>query len=199
MVVFSVILGILLVIGGFSLLFTPLASLMSFGYFIIILFFIYGVYGIVRAVQKKTYDADFFFSILSVILGIVCLFIPEATLVNDFVILYMAAGWFLFKAILTIWGSVSAKKFGAGTGTVVCGVILGILEIALTVYSILHPMVLAVAVALLLGFYFIEAGISMIAVATTVDRFKTAVTGAAAVGAAGAAVDSVARALDEEK
>ena len=29
MVVFSVILGILLVIGGFSLLFTPLASLMG--------------------------------------------------------------------------------------------------------------------------------------------------------------------------
>ena len=191
MLVFSVSRGIRLICCGFSFIFTPLASLMSIGYFIIILFFISGIYNIVKGIKSKNYGFDFIFGVLSIILGIVMLFIPDATpaevtegvaALNTSFILYVAAAWFFIKGILTIVGSVKAKKLGAGTGTVACGVILGILEIGLTVYSILHPMVLAFAVAWLLGFYFIETGINMIALANQVDRAKTVAAGAA-VGA----------------
>ena len=206
MTVFSVILGVLLIIGGFSFLFTPLVTLMSVGYFIIILFFIAGIYNIARGISQKSYGIDFVFGILSVILGIVMLFIPGATsdtvasdvaIMNDFIILYVAAGWFLIKGILTIWGSIKAKKLGAGTSSIVCGVILGILEIGLTVYSMLHPAVLAIAVAWLLGFYFIEAGISMIAIASTVDRVKTNISEAAVGGAAVAGAAAMGAALNQ--
>ena len=196
MLVFSVILGIILICGGFSFIFTPLSTLMSVGYFIIILFFISGIYNVIRGIKEKAYDFDFFFGILSIVLGIVLLFIPDATpeavatgvaLLNSTLILYVAAGWFFIKGILTIVGSIRAKKLGVGNGSVFFGVILGILEIGLTVFSILHPIVLAVAVAWLIGFYFIEAGISMIAIASIVDRVKTDIAGAA-VGAAASAV-----------
>lgn len=201
MTVFSVILGVLLIIGGFSFLFTPLASLMSAGIFIIILFFITGIYNIVRGVKEKRYDMDFVFGILSVILGIVMLFIPGATsqvaMTTDLIILYVAAVWFMVKGVLTIWGSVEAKKLGAGNGAVACGVILGILEIGLTVFSLLHPLVLALTVAWLLGFYFIEAGINMIAIANTVDRVKTTISTAAVGGAAMAGAAAMGSALNE--
>ena len=186
MLIFSVILGIILICGGFSFIFTPLASLLSVGHFIIILFFISGIYNIIRGIKEKSYGFDFIFGVLSVILGIVLLFIPDATpsavatdvaMVSSTFILYVAAGWFMLKGILTIVGSVKAKKLGADTGTVVCGIILGILEIGLTAYSILHPLVLAVAIAWLLGFYFIETGINIIAIASTIDRVKATVAG----------------------
>ena len=198
MLVFSVILGVLLILAGFSFIFTPLASLMSVGYFIIILFFIAGLYNLIRGIREKDYGFGFIFGIISVILGIVMLFIPDATpatvdgtvtgdvatdvaLANSALILYVAAAWFFVKGIVTIWTSFQARKLGAGTGTFACGLLLGILEILLTVYSCLHPLVLAVAIAILIGIYFIEAGISIIAIAGTVDRMKSAVTGAAFV------------------
>ena len=187
MLVFSVILGVLLICGGFSFIFTPLASLMSIGYFIIILFFIAGIYNIIRGIREKSYGPDFIFGLISVVLGIILLFIPDATpsavasdaaVIGSTFILYVAAGWFMLKGILTIVGSINAKKLGAGTGTIVCGVILGLLEIGLTAYSIVHPLVLAVAIAWLLGFYFIVTGINIMTIGGMIDRVKNTIDGA---------------------
>ncbi len=45
MSVLNIILGILLVIGGFSCMFTPFATFLSAGYYIAILLLVYGVFG----------------------------------------------------------------------------------------------------------------------------------------------------------
>ena len=54
-----VIIGTLMIIGGISLAATPLMTFVTAGYFIIILFFVAGIIGIIRAVYEKRYDRSF--------------------------------------------------------------------------------------------------------------------------------------------
>ena len=89
---------------------------------------------------------------------------------NDFLILYFAAGYFLLLGILTAVRAAGSKKAGASTGRMVFGIVLGVLEILLGIYSIAHPLVLAVTIGFLIGFYFIEAGFNMILLGMTLSR-----------------------------
>lgn len=165
-----VIFGVLLIIAGVALMATPLMTFMSAGYFIIILFFLWGIYGLVRGIREKRYGAEFFFAILSLILGIVGLFIPNAAaMTNDFMLLYLAAGWFIIHGILSIVTAIQSKKEDADTSTVVLCVVLGVLELIIGIYSIAHPAMMAVALGILIGIYFIEAGINVIVVGREVD------------------------------
>lgn len=75
--VLFIILGILMVIGGFSCMFTPLLTFMSTGYFLIILVTVYGVFGIINAIRFKRFGIGFVFSILSVLLGIASFCVPN--------------------------------------------------------------------------------------------------------------------------
>ena len=156
-----VILGVLMILGGISMLATPLLNFIGAGYYIIILFFILGIFGIARGISEKRYDKKFFFAILSLILGIVGLVVPGAALMNNFIILYLAAGWFCVHGVLSIIDALACKDDAL---TKILGVCLGALEILMGVYSIAHPAVLAVSLGLLIGFYFIESGVNVIVV-----------------------------------
>ena len=156
------IMGILMIIGGISLMATPLITFLSTGYFVIIMFFLWGLFGIVRGFMEKRYDRSFFFAILSLILGIVGFVVPGAAAMNNFIILYMAAAWFFIHAILTIVDSIKCK--GESTGMMVLGIVLGVLELALAIYSVIHPSLLALNIGLLIGIYFIESGINLIVI-----------------------------------
>jgi uncharacterized membrane protein HdeD (DUF308 family) len=157
------IFGVLLIIAGVALMATPLITFMSAGYFIIILFFLWGIYGIVRGVRQKHYGGDFFFAILSLILGIIGLIIPNAAaLVNDHMLLYLAAGWFIVHGIMSIAAAIGSRSKGDDTGSVVLCIVLGVLELIIGIYSILHPGMMAIALGILIGIYFIESGINMI-------------------------------------
>ena len=160
-----VIFGVLLIIAGVALMVTPLMTFMSAGYFIIILFFLWGIYGIVRGVREKRYGMEFFFAILSLILGIIGLIIPNAAAVtNNFILLYLAAGWFIVHGILSIVTGIQSRKEDADTSTVVLCIVLGILELIIGIYSIAHPAMMAVALGMLIGIYFIETGINAIVI-----------------------------------
>ena len=53
MLILSVILGILLMCGGFQCLFHPAAAFLETGYFIAILLFVYGIIGIANVIRKR--------------------------------------------------------------------------------------------------------------------------------------------------
>lgn len=171
-----VILGVLMIVGGISLMATPLISFMSAGYYIIILFFVSGVFGLVRGIFEKRYDKDFFFSILSVVLGLVGLLVPGAAGMGNYVLLYMAAAWFFIHGILTIVTAIRNRNEGAGGGATVLSVVLGALELILAVYSVAHPAVLAVGLGLLIGFYFIESGVNTISTGMLVCKGGNSLT-----------------------
>ena len=153
-----VIMSVLMIIGGFALMATPLITFISAGYFIITLFFIYGIFGVIRGISEKRYDKEFIFAAVSLVLGLIGLFVPGAAAMGNYVLLYMAACWFFIHGILTIVAAVENKKNGAETGAVVLGVILGVLELITAVYSAIHPSVMAVSFGILIGLYFVESG-----------------------------------------
>ena len=165
-----VIMGVLMILGGISMLATPLLNFISAGYLVIILFFVWGIFGIARGISEKSYDKKFFFAILSLILGIVGLIMPNAAaMTHDFILLYLAAGWFIVHGILSIVTAIQSKKEDADTSTVVLCVVLGVLELIIGIYSFVHPAMMAVALGILIGIYFIEAGINVIVIGREVD------------------------------
>ena len=58
----------------------------------------------------------------------------------------------------------------------VTGIVLGVLEILMDIYSVAHPTILAISLGILTGLYFIESGVNMIfpgftfSIATAIDR-----------------------------
>ena len=158
----TVIMGVLLVLAGIAMIATPLITFLSSGTFIIIMFFVWGVFGIIRGILEKTYNKEFFFSILSLILGIIGLAVPGAAELNNHILLYLAAGWFLIHGVMTIMDAVASREKD-GTGMMILRIILGILSLVIGGYSIAHPALAAINTGLLIGFYFIEAGVSVIA------------------------------------
>lgn len=157
-----VILGILMILGGISLISTPLITFMSAGYFIVILFFAWGIYGIAKGSSEKRYDKDFFFSILSLILGIVGIAVPGIAEMNNSILLYIAAGWFLIHGMLSIVDAIASRKECGDTFTWVIGILLGVVELITAVYTVMNPVLVAHSLGILIGLYFIESGVNMI-------------------------------------
>ena len=82
-----VIMSVLMIIGGFALMATPLITFISAGYFIITLFFIYGIFGVIRGISEKRYDKEFIFAAVSLVLGLIGLFVPGAAAMSNYVLL----------------------------------------------------------------------------------------------------------------
>ena len=164
MKVFSIVFGVLIAICGLSCMFTPLITFLEAGYFLVILLFVYGTVGIIRSVSNKTYGLDFVFDILSIILGIVILVVPGLKLMTDGMLIYLMAFWFMLQGVINIFQAFRQKKVTKGLGWVwtLTLVILGLL---VGIYSVVHPMLLALTFGILVGVYFIESGISMIVMA----------------------------------
>lgn len=167
MMILSIILGILMIIGGACCLFTPLTTYLSTGYFMCAMLLFYGIAGLVYYFKKKGNVLEVVVSVLAIIVGLISLFIPGTTLVFDTVMLYMTAAWFVVQGIVSI---VLAFKIKNQDNIWIVALIAGILSVILGVYSFLHPQVLAMSSGMLIGFYFIEAGIDTIVLSTVIDR-----------------------------
>ncbi len=161
MKVLSVILGVILIICGFSCAFTPLSTFISAGFFIAAMLLVYGIAGIIRAVTTKIYGLDFVVSILGTVIGVIALFKPGTTLAIDALIVYLTAFFFTVQGIVSIIMSIKLKKL-SGDKRWIWGIVTGILSVIVGIYSFIHPMAAAITVGLLLAIYFIESGFNMI-------------------------------------
>ena len=170
-----VIKGVLMILAGISLMTTPLSTFMSSGYFIIILFFVWGLFGLIRGIAAKRFDREFWFSVLSLVLGIIGLAVPGAVAMTDSMLLYMAAGWFVLHGVLTIVAAIEHRE-ESGAGLMILGIILGVLEVITGIFSIFHPASLALYLGLLIGFYFIEAGVDTIVTGMAVCKGGNSMT-----------------------
>ena len=169
MKIFTMMFGILLAVCGFSCIFTPIMTFLETGWFLMILLFVYGIMGIIKAVTQKEYKIQFLFSIISVILGAVILFVPGLRLMTDGMLIYLMAGWFLLQGIVDIFLSFRQKKRGEGKGWI-WTMILGILGLLVGIYSLVHPLFAAFTIGILVGIYFIESGINMVVMAQYIQE-----------------------------
>lgn len=157
----SILLGVLLMIGGFSCLFTPLLTFLGVGHCIVIFIMIFGIFGIVKSFREKRFGLDFVFSIISTIFGICALIVPQLTLVSDAVWIYLTAAWFVLLGIVSIIASIKVTK-STGSKIWIVQLIFGILDIIIGGYSFFHPLVLALTMGILISIYFIETGLTML-------------------------------------
>jgi uncharacterized membrane protein HdeD (DUF308 family) len=194
MTVLSIICGVILIVGGISMMCTPFATFLSAGYFISIMLLAYGIVGLIKTFQKRSYVLETVMSILALIFGIIALVHPEIDLVWDGILLYMVAFWFLFRGIFDIVLGFRTKSVNSGW---IWGVIVGILSIILGCYSFAHPAVAALTTGILIGLYFVDSGIGMIIFGTTMQKIKDDVTIAAAEVVIENAADSSAGNGDE--
>ena len=167
MSVFMVIMGVLMIICGVCCAFTPLVTMAAAGYFIAILLIASGISGIIAGVRFRFYGLNFAVSILALILGIVALFLPGGIEAIDKVLIILFGVWLLVRGCVSVALSLRARKLRLGNGWIL-GLIIGILSIVLGIYSFVHPMVSAIAIGLLIAFYFIEEGIDVIAMSRVV-------------------------------
>ena len=157
-----------MMICGIACIFTPLLTLLDMTYFIAILAAVYGIAGIIRSARIKRYGLYFVFSILSIIFGIAVLFLPNLVLVADAMLIYMVAAWLVVQGVVSIVTAVGPAR-RAGSGMWVLLLIIGILAILLGCYSFVHPQVIAISLGFLIGFWFIETGLSMIFIGAAAD------------------------------
>ena len=172
MTILSIIFGVIMIIGGCCLMFTPLATFLSTGYYILILFCVCGFFGIIRAIVQKRIGLNLVFSLVSLILGILGFVFPQVVRLNEIMIIYCAATWFIIRGVISIVSGVNAPKELVGMGSKIFSVIFGIIEIALGGYSFAHPVVLAITIGYLIGFYFIESGINTMVLGSLASRKK---------------------------
>ncbi|MDE7206422.1 MAG: DUF308 domain-containing protein [Lachnospiraceae bacterium] len=167
MKIVTIILGVLMAICGISCICTPVMTILEAGYFLVIQLLGYGIAAIVKAVVQKKYGMPFLFGILSTILGIVIMVVPGLKLMTDGMLIYIMAVWFLMQGVVGIVLSFRQKKLAEGKrwiGTLV----LGVLGVLLGIYSLAHPMLLAFTFGVLVGMYFIECGVNMIVLASSI-------------------------------
>ena len=154
MVIASVIIGILLIIGGFSCMAAPIDAYMRAAHLLAILLFVYGIYGIVSFFKKKLLVPEFIY-----------LFRPGGTppagnLIGlDRVVLFLIAAWFLIKGIIFLVFSIKTRFVNPRW---IWGFIVGVLSILLGIYSFAEPILAAASTGTLIGFFFVECGVDLL-------------------------------------
>ena len=166
MMILSIIFGIIMIIGGIVCMASPLTTFLSTGHFLSIMLLLFGIAGIIDYVKNKKNVLEIVLSVLAIILCVISLFMPGTSLVFDTVMIYMTAAWYVVLGIVSI---VLAFKVRKEEKLWFLGLITGILGVILGVYSFLHPQVVALSTGMLIGFYYIETGISTIVLSIVSD------------------------------
>lgn len=166
MTVVSVILGILLVICGFSIMFTPLLTFLGAGTLFAIVLLVWGIMAVVRGASAKVYGLTFVLAIIAIILGFLILISPATTFATDMLILYLAAIFLIVRGLVAIILSAKSAKGNPSKGWI-WGIVLGICAIIIGIFCLANPLFEAAVLGFLIAFYFIYVGFDMIYLGTS--------------------------------
>lgn len=176
--VISIMLGILIVIGGLYCLFYPGLTYLGIGYALGVVMLLDAVGRIYAWWQfKKAGEADGWMltgAILSAVFGIVLIGNNAAQISVDVFIAYMSAIWILAHAVIAIIRSFRARKFHKRMNTVWIGknwwleLMLGILMCIFAILSLMNPGVIMTAIGTFIGLGVIVAGANMISVGVNI-------------------------------
>lgn len=189
MKVLTIILGILLTICGIACIFSPGATFLATGYVLAVLLLVYGIIVIINVIRKYSSPIMLFAGIPAVIIGAIALFRPGSGEAFDLLLLYLFSAWFIVQGIATMVVSIRSRHFTRGWGF---GLAMGIISVIVGGYSFAHPAVSAIAIGILVGIYFIEAGISLMSLAFMARNIDDAIetVGKVVQGVEGAAAKS---------
>lgn len=169
MYILMIILGVLMIILGVGCIATPLVTLAAAGVYIAIILVASGITGIIAGFKFKIYGVNFIVSIVALVLGVLALIRQGGIETIDTVLIYLFAAWLVFRGATSISLALRFRKLDVSNEWILT-LIIGILGVALGIYSFVHPSVSAIAIGMLIGFYFIEEGIDIIAMSRVVKE-----------------------------
>ena len=161
MSILTIILGIVMIIGGAVCLSTPIATTLGIMYFYMILTFVTGVVFLAKCIVYKRFGLDLFFAIISLIAGGFMVFSPQVGFATETIILYIMASWLIIRGVVGIVNAFAAKPYIGGGMFALC-LISSILVIGSGIYSFIHPLVFAGFLGILACCYFIVEGVDLI-------------------------------------
>lgn len=164
------VLGVLMGLCGIALASTPIVTFWETSYFFVLLLLVYGAASMARGVTKKEYGGNFLFGILSVVAGLLILFVPGLKFMTSSTIIYLMAVWFLLQGAVFLVFGVRAKKTNAETKKWLGNLVMGVFSIILGIYSLIHPVALAFSVGVLIGIYFIFSGINLVILGIQLEK-----------------------------
>ena len=159
--VLTIILGVLLAIGGVACMVTPFATFLAAGYIICIALFIFGIFGLINAIRNKSGALSYVASILAIVVGIIAIVNPGGALAIDTIILVLVAVFFLVSGVISIINAIQIKKENSRWWV---GLIAGILGVFVGIICIISPFAEVFALGILIGFFLISAGVELIAI-----------------------------------
>ena len=170
MKILFIILGALMAMFGITLICTPVATFLEAGYFFAILLMVFGIMNTIKCITDKQFHLNLVYAILTAVLGILLVAVPGFMAFADGFLIYLMAVWFLLQGAVCIYTALQLKKKKKkGWGS---QMFFGVLDIIIGIYSLFHPLVLAYALGLLVGVYFIVSGIQTIIAAFQFNKEK---------------------------
>ena len=171
MAVLTVILGVLMFLGGIACLCTPITTTFSYMYFYMVLLFVTGIILLIRCIATRRFGVDFFFAILTLILGGFIVFSPYLSFVTETILLYITAVWVIVCGIVSLVNAFRTRRL-IGGGWFALELIVSILVILLGCYSFVHLQFFAQLIGVLISVFFMLIGIDMIVLGCTSRRLR---------------------------
>ena len=179
MAVLTVILGVLVFLGGVACLWVPEATGFLFEsiyvYIFLVLFFVSGIVLLIRCIAAKRFGIDFFFAILTLLVGGFVLSLlfgtPYASLITVQIMLWITAIWLIVWGIVSFVNVIRTRKL-VGGGMFAFGLIVSILLILFGCYSCFHLQVIAGLLGVLISIAIMFAGIDLIMLGCTREKQK---------------------------
>ena len=174
MIIACIILGILFIIFGIICMSSPIGTFMSTMTMLAAMLLTFGVFGIIRFFKRRALVPELIASILAVLIGFYYLFRPESAAAEglDRAVLFLTAAWFLFKGCVSVYYSIKSRFVN---NRWILIFISGLLSIALGIYSFMSPAVAAASIGILVGMWYIDCGVDLIALGTTAGYIQGAV------------------------
>ena len=162
MKVITIILGVLLTIGGFICIFMPGRTFLSSGWALGFMILVSGINMITLYIQnrKQSSAGNLIGGIVVALLGIFTMASLPTRVLTDMFIAYAFGAGLLIYGIFQIASSMKAKKNNLPWGIALT---FGILNTLLGIYSFFHPVITALAVGMLIAFVIITQGFNLIA------------------------------------
>ena len=166
--VVTIVLGILLVVGGIYCVFTPVATYSALSLIIGAAMIIEGVGSAITWNERRKFGLasgwTLAAAILSIVLGVFLLGSYVLQFAVDMFIAYLIAVWLVFAGIARIVAAITMRNSFGQTGASgwVGQLVLGVLIIILGILCIFNPLSIMVGVGFLLGITIVLVGVGLI-------------------------------------
>ena len=167
----SVILGIVLIVGGVMSIVSPGTMVLSLGSLIGLFILIHGVGSLIGQHRFRALGEGWGIAgaILSVVLGILLMTSAQFQLATNLAIVFVAGLWMLAAGVVLVATALRMARFFTVLPwerphrSWLWLMLLGISLIALGILAYVHPLAGVMTIGLLMGVYVIAAGVNLIA------------------------------------